>query len=195
MTYAFMYALNRPMFVILLPFTGISGSILFSALNVLISCCLFSMYSERMDIFLSVSSSWGSRYLIVDILIFMARFILRPPLSCIPLKFLNESLSSVWVGTVTIVLSQFCILTLLRLICRTSPSAPYFGISLQSPTRTESLADACMLATNARMVSLHTSIQTGGAAPRETNKGQGEFAVMMETAKVPPTENRNICST
>jgi hypothetical protein len=42
------------------------------------------------------------------------------------------------VGTVTMVLSQFCTRTVCSETSMTSPSAPYFGISTHSPTRTRS---------------------------------------------------------
>src|SRR5690606_39445521 len=84
---------------------------------------------------------------------------------------------------------------LLRLISITSPSAPYFGISIQSPTRMESFADTCTLATKPSIVSLKTNISIAEAAPKEAKNAQGELPVIIENMIVPPINNRNISNT
>ena len=55
-----------------------------------------------------------------------------------PRQFLNDSLMSVYVGMVKMVLSKFCTLTVVSPTSITSPSAPCDGISIQSPRRTMS---------------------------------------------------------
>src|SRR5690606_21020857 len=125
----------------------------------------------------------------------MALLILRPPEACIPRQFLTESASSKCVGTVVMVLSQFCTLILLRLISITSPSAPYFGISIQSPTPIELVADTCTLATKPSIVHLKTTISIAEAAPKEAKNAQGELPVIIGDMIVPPINNRNTAST
>ena len=63
----------------------------------------------------------------------------RPPESNMPRQFLKLSVISRQVGMVVMVLSQFCTLTVLSAISVTKPSAPTWGISIQSPTRSMSL--------------------------------------------------------
>src|SRR5690606_32858591 len=106
-----------------------------------------------------------------------------------------ESLRSAYVGRVTMVLSKFWTFTLLRLICSTVPSAPYFVISIQSPTRTESLADTCIEATKPKMVSLNTNIKIAEAAPNDTKNDQGELPVTIEKDTVNVTKIKKICTT
>src|SRR5690606_15714822 len=101
----------------------------------------------------------------------------------------------VYVGMVTIVLSQFCTRTIFKLISKTSPSTTYFGISIQSPTRTESYADTCILATNPKIMSLNTSIKIAEAAPRETKNDQGELPVNTDTTNMVVMKIRKICTT
>ena len=48
----------------------------------------------------------------------------------------------------------------------TSPSAPYFGIVIQSPILTISLALTCRLATKPKMESLKININIADPAPR-----------------------------
>src|SRR5690606_41318645 len=86
---------------------------------------------------------------------------------------------------VVMVVSKFLILTLFKLICTTSPSAPYFGIEIQSPTRTESLAETCILATKPRIVSLIPNIKMAAAAPKDTRNEQGKLLVRYATYMIP----------
>ncbi len=58
----------------------------------------------------------------------------RPPDADIPLQFLKESETRDQVGIVVMVLSQLRTLTVVNPISITAPSAPYFGISSQSPS-------------------------------------------------------------
>ena len=55
----------------------------------------------------------------------------------------------------------------------TSPSAFELGISIQSPTRSMSLPESCMLATSDSSVSLKTSISTAVIAPRPDSSSSG----------------------
>lgn len=66
----------------------------------------------------------------------------RPPEADIPLQFLKESETSDQVGIVVMVLSQLRTFTVVRPISMTAPSAPYFGISSQSPSFSMSLAES-----------------------------------------------------
>ena len=81
---------------------------------------------------------------------YSARLMRRPPESGMPRQFLKLSLISRQVGMVVMVLSQFCTFTVCRAMSITSPSALSCGISIQSPTRSMSLPDSCMLATSDR---------------------------------------------
>ncbi|SAP76164.1 Uncharacterised protein [Klebsiella oxytoca] len=74
--------------------------------------------------------------------IFRLRLIRRPPDADIPLQFLNESETSDQVGMVVMVLSQLRTFTVVRPMSITAPSAPYFGISSQSPSLSISLAES-----------------------------------------------------
>lgn len=58
----------------------------------------------------------------------------RPPDCCMPRQFWNESLTSRYGGSVTIVLSKLRILTVVSDTSSTVPSAPYLGMEIQSPT-------------------------------------------------------------
>jgi len=78
---------------------------------------------------------------------------------------------------VLIVLSQFCTFTVCRLMSITSPSAFWLGISIQSPTRSMSLLDSCMLATSDSRVSLKTSISTAVIAPRPVSSTSGDLPI------------------
>ena len=104
----------------------------------------------------------------------MERLIRRPPESCMPRQFLNDSLISLWVGMVVIVLSQFCTRMVCSAISTTSPSALYCGISIQSPTRTMSWVVSWMLATSDRIVSLKTSSRIAVMAPKPVSSTTGD---------------------
>ena len=104
-----------------------------------------------------------------------------------PRQFLNESEISAWVGTVVIVLSQFWIWTVCRATSITSPSAPYCGISTQSPTRTMSLLLICRLATRDRIVSLKMRSSTADMAPIPLTKIQGDLSSRIEAIHRPDT--------
>ena len=85
------------------------------------------------------------------------------------------------------VLSQFCTFTVFRAMSITSPSAPTWGISIQSPTRNRSLDDNCTPAVNDKMVSLNTSISTADMAPRPDSKIKGERSTSVAKITMPPS--------
>ena len=122
------------------------------------------------------------------------RLIRRPPDADMPRQFLNDSAISLWVGTVVMVLSQFWILTVCRATSITSPSAPYWGISIQSPTLTMSFAVSCTLATRPRMVSLNTSSRIAVIAPRPLSSSSGERSMTAATTITPPMTSTAICN-
>ena len=64
------------------------------------------------------------------------------------------------------VLSKFLTFTVVRLISIKSPSAPNFSIVIQSPMRTISFTETCILATKPKIVSLKTKIKIADAAPK-----------------------------
>ncbi|MNZ87642.1 hypothetical protein D3C78_1065060 [compost metagenome] len=103
----------------------------------------------------------------------------RPPDSCMPRQFLNESLMKRLVGMLVMVLSQFCTLTVCRAMSITSPSAFSAGISTQSPTRTMSLEVICTLATRESRVSWKISISTAAMAPRPESRISGERSIRL----------------
>ena len=115
----------------------------------------------------------SSQNLIVWISIAIDRLIRRPPDSCMPRQFLNDSLINEYAGIEVIVLSQFCTFTVVNATSMTSPSAPYFGISIQSPTATILFALSCMPATSPSMASLNTSKSTAINAPNPLRKYTG----------------------
>ena len=95
-------------------------------------------------------------------------------------QFLKESEISAWVGIVVIVLSKFWILIVCRATSITSPSAPYFGISTQSPIFTMSLLVICRLATTDRIVSRKMRSSTADMAPMPLTKIQGDLSSRIE---------------
>ena len=72
------------------------------------------------------------------------------------------------------VLSQFCTFTVWSATSITSPSAPNWGISIQSPTRTMSLLVIWTLATSDRIVSRKINRITAVMAPMPERKMSGE---------------------
>ena len=79
------------------------------------------------------------------------------------------------------VLSQFCILTVFRLISCTVPLASPLGSCIQSPNRIISLADSCTPATNPKMLSLNISIRIAADAPNPANRVMGDLLMSTET--------------
>ncbi len=118
---------------------------------------------------------------------YRSRRILRPPDSDMKRQFRNQSLLNAWVGIVVTVLSQFWIFTVWRAISTTSPSAPNFGISTQSPIRIMSLVAICMLATTERIVSLKTSMRTAVMAPKPPSSTSGDWPMAMATIRIEPS--------
>ena len=98
-------------------------------------------------------------------------------------------------GTVVIVLSQFWILTVCRPISITSPSAPKFGISTQSPTRSMSLPAICMLATKPMIESLKTSRMIAVIAPRPVRSVVGDLPISVATETIPTPSHSTIFTT
>ena len=84
-----------------------------------------------------------------------------------------------------IVLSQFWTLTVWSATSITSPSAPYFGISIQSPTWIMSLPVSCTEATSDRIVSRNTSSSTAVIAPMPDRKSSGERSIKVATTSSP----------
>src|SRR6056297_3334883 len=116
----------------------------------------------------------------------MEREILRPFDSSIPFQFWNDSEISAYVGTVEIVLSQFCTLTVWRVISCTTPSAFLLGIEIQSPGFTILLAESWMLETNPKMVSLNTRIRIAATAPNPAISAAGDFPRITDKIKIVP---------
>ena len=102
-----------------------------------------------------------------------------------PLQFLNESETSDQVGMVVMVLSQLRTLTVVRPISITAPSAPYFGISSQSPSLSISLAESWIPATRPRIGSLNTSISTAAMAPSPLIRIAGDWPISSEIIRMP----------
>ena len=115
----------------------------------------------------------------------MLRLIRRPPEADIPLQFLKESDTSDQVGIVVMVLSQLRTLTVVKPISITAPSAPYFGISSQSPSFNISLAESCIPATRPRIGSLNTSINTAAIAPKPLISIAGDWPISREIINIP----------
>ena len=115
---------------------------------------------------LKCSSSSGVQKRTVFISILIERLTRRPPTSNIPLQFWKESFTSAKGGTVVMVWSQLRTFTVVKVTSMTSPSAPYFGIEIQSPGRSISLALSWIPATSPLMVSWNTNIRIAVPAPR-----------------------------
>ena len=84
-----------------------------------------------------------------------------------------------------IVLSQFLTFTVVSAISTTSPSAPYLGISSQSPTASMLLADNCIPATKPKIGSLNTNNSTADKAPKPLSKINGDLSISSDTARIP----------
>ncbi|MNR48350.1 hypothetical protein D3C85_1675800 [compost metagenome] len=93
---------------------------------------------------------------------------------------------------VVIVLSKFCTFTVVRLISKISPSAPYLGMVIQSPIRTISLVVTCMLATKPIMVSLNINNSTADIAPMAVKNATGDFPVRLENNTTVPKRYNKI---
>ncbi len=108
-----------------------------------------------------------------------------------PRQFLKLSLVNFQVGMVTMVLSQFCTLTVFSAMSITAPSAPACGTSIQSPTRSMSLPSICSPAAKDLMMSWNTSISTADMAPKPDSTISGDLsasaAIMMTTAAIATT--------
>ena len=122
------------------------------------------------------------------------RLMRRPPLLNIPRQFWNESLTSAYGGIVVIVLSQFRIFTVVRVTSITSPSAPYFGMVIQSPGRSMSFADSWTPATSPIILSLKISISTAAEAPSPASSLVGSLSIRMATIIIAPMHIARILS-
>ncbi|CSC86148.1 Uncharacterised protein [Vibrio cholerae] len=71
-------------------------------------------------------------------------------------------------------------MTVVRLISITEPSAPYLGISNQSPTESILLAESCTPATKPRIGSLNTNIKTAVIAPKPLSRITGDLPIKIE---------------
>ena len=94
-----------------------------------------------------------------------------------------------------IVLSQFWIFTVFKVISCTMPSAVPLGKVTQSPMRSMSLTDNCMPATNPRMLSLNTNISTAADAPSPAKSFIGDLSINTATIRMPPRKNNRTCKT
>ncbi|MNC50845.1 hypothetical protein D3C75_1001110 [compost metagenome] len=95
---------------------------------------------------------------------------------------------------VVMVLSQFCTFTVFREMSVTLPSAPYLGISIQSPTRTMSLEANCTPATSPSRESLKMMRSTADKAPIPLNRRRGLLPARVEMARMAPMIHTKICS-
>ena len=66
------------------------------------------------------------------------------------------------------------------------PSAPYFGISIQSPTWSMSLTESWIPDTKPRMLSLKISSRIAAEAPRPVRKIFGDLPISIETISTAP---------
>lgn len=120
-----------------------------------------------------------------------ARLMRRPPDCDMPRQFLKLSVTKALVGMAEMVLSQLLILTVCSPMSITSPSAPYWGISTQSPTRSTSLPAIWRLATKPRIESLETSSRMAVMAPSPVNRPQGDLPIRVAMAKIArPSQSR-----
>ena len=119
---------------------------------------------------------------------FTERLMRLPPDSHMPRQLVNDSETNLYVGTVEIVLSQFCTFTVVKLISSTSPSAPWLGITIQSPMRIILFAINCTHATKPNIVSLNTNISTAAKAPIPTNRASGDLPMEMLMTMTPAAQ-------
>jgi len=96
---------------------------------------------------------------------------------------------------VEIVLSQFCIFTVLRVISFTIPLADPLGKAIQSPIRSISLAESCTPATNPKILSLNTNINTAAEAPNPAKRVAGDLSIRIDMAMIAATKNSSTCNT
>ena len=87
-----------------------------------------------------------------------------------------------------IVLSQLRTFTVVRVTSITVPSAPYFGIVIQSPGRSISLAESWTPATNPIIVSLKTNIKIAAEAPNPVRMFTGSLSINVLTIIITPTQ-------
>ncbi|MNO00833.1 hypothetical protein D3C81_2208030 [compost metagenome] len=76
----------------------------------------------------------------------------------------------------------------------TLPSAPYLGISIQSPTCTISLEASCTPATSPSRESLNTSSSTADKAPIPLRSSRGLLPARVEIANMAPMIHTKIWS-
>ena len=111
-----------------------------------------------------------------------------------PFQLIKLSLTNTEVGMVVMVKSQFCTLTVVRLISCTMPSALRAGIDIQSPGLSISLTDTWMEATSPKMVSWNTSISTAAMAPMPRIRLIGFLFVSKATITITPKKINMIFS-
>ena len=156
------YALKVPRLVSFL----FSFSSFTEELNSSISFIFSERYLFTVGIFISLSISFCSINLTLDISIEIDLLILLPPYSDIPRQFFTDVVTIFDVGIVVIVLSQFCTLTVCKAISITSPSAPYSGTSIQSPLLIMLFWPICTDAIKDKIVSWKTNNRTAVRAPK-----------------------------
>ena len=78
------------------------------------------------------------------------------------------------------VLSQFCTLTTVSDTSTTTPLAIVEGTTIQSPTRSISLLESCMPATNPSIESLKISIRAAAKAPSPPRRAIGDLLMSID---------------
>ena len=86
------------------------------------------------------------------------------------------------------VLSQLRTFTVVSVTSMTSPSAPYFGIVIQSPGRSISLAVSCTPATKPLMVSWKTNIRIAVPAPKPVRMAIGSLSISVLMMIIEPIQ-------
>ena len=94
----------------------------------------------------------------------------------------------------TIVLSQLRTFTVVSVTSITVPSAPYFGIWIQSPTFSISLADSWMPDTKPRMLSLKMSMTMAAEAPSPVKRIVGDLSMRIETIRITQMKSAIPCA-
>ena len=92
------------------------------------------------------------------------------------------------------VLSKLRIFTVFNVTSITVPSAPYFGIVIQSPTFSILLAESWMPETNPMILSLKTNIRTAAEAPNPVSNTTGLCFIKILIMMIAPIKKRMTCA-
>ena len=95
---------------------------------------------------------------------------------------------------VVIVLSKLRTFTVFNVTSITVPSAPYFGIVIQSPTFSILLAESWMPETNPMILSLKTNIRTAAEAPNPVSNTTGLCFIRRLIMMIAPIKKRMTCA-